>query len=144
MEREIATADDIERECLALPQVDIPLVHHFGPNIYMREITIPPETLVVGHKHRHEHMCLMMKGTLYVMDGDGEPHELVAPMIFTAPPGRKIGYAVDEVVFVNVFSTEVRDVDVIEEMFVEKSAAWADFDQARRLIEYAEDSEWRS
>jgi hypothetical protein len=50
-------------------------------------------------------------------------------MIFTAPPGRKVGYAPeDDVVFWNVFSNpdDERDLAVLEDRFIDKSAAWVE------------------
>lgn len=109
----------IDHDLLALPQVDCALVHHFGPGIYIREVTIPTGTIVVGHPHKAEHLCILMTGTLRVIDGHGEVRDLVGPYIFTAPPGRKIGFAVaGPVVFQNIFATEETDIDRLEELLV--------------------------
>jgi hypothetical protein len=110
-----------EIDLLALPQVDCNLVHHFGPGIYIREVTIPEGTLVLGHPHKAPHLCILMAGTLRVLDGEGEVRDLVAPYIFTAPAGRKVGFAVEgDVVFQNIFATEETDIDRLEEMLVDK------------------------
>lgn len=106
----------------ALPQVEVETVHHFGPGVYMREIRIPDGTLVVGHYHRHPHMCILMAGTLRLLDGEGEWREITAPMIFTAPAGRKVGMAVGgDVVFQNIFATDETDIDALEEALVDKT-----------------------
>lgn len=131
---ELTTVDDTEARMLDMPQVECPVAHHFGPGIYIREVTIPEGTLVVGHAHKAAHLCILMAGTLRVLDGEGEVRDLVAPFIFTAPPGRKVGYAVEgDVVFQNVFATEETDIDTLEEMLVEKSEAFLAAEDARLL-----------
>jgi hypothetical protein len=122
---------DAERQMLAAPQVEIPTFHYFGPGIYIREIAVPAGTLVIGHSHKAAHLCVLQKGRLAVIDGDGNPHEMVAPHIFTAPPGRKVGYAVDDVVFQNVFATEETDIEKLEEMLIEKSAVFLEHEMSR-------------
>ena len=130
----LPSPDTLEAEMLALPQVDCPQAHHFGPGIYMREVTIPEGTLVVGHAHRAPHMCILMAGTLRVIDGSGEMREMTAPFIFTAPAGRKVGYAVKgDVVFQNIHATDETDLDKLEAMFVEKSPAFLAAEEARLL-----------
>jgi hypothetical protein len=132
--------DWLEREALELPQVDCREQHHFGPGVYIREITIPAGTCVIGHAHRGEHLCVLQKGTLAVVDGSGEVRRITAPMIFTAPPGRKVGYAPeDDVVFWNVFPNpdDGRDLDAIEARLVDKSAAWVEHHRLKALEEAA-------
>lgn len=130
----LPSTDALEVEMLALPQVDCPMVHHFGPGIYMREVTIPEGVMALGHAHRHPHLCILMQGTLRVIDGAGEVREMVAPFIFTAPPGRKVGFAVKgPVVFQNIYATDETDVEKLEEMLLDKTEAGIAADEARRL-----------
>ena len=39
----------LEAVFLEQPQVDCPVVHRFGPGIYIREVTIPAGALSIGH-----------------------------------------------------------------------------------------------
>lgn len=131
---EKSAADEAERQMLDMPQVDCPLVHHFGPGIYLREVTIPEGTLVVGHSHRFPHMCILMAGTLRVLDSEGDVRDFTAPAIFTAPVGRKVLYAVEgDCVFQNVFATDETDVDRLEARLVDKSPAFLAAEEARML-----------
>jgi len=129
------TADRFEREALALPQVECPLVHHFGPGIYIREVTIPAGTFVVGHRHKQETLNILQSGRLVLMTDDGT-REMRGPYLFTSPPGRKVAYAATDVVFQNVFATEERDIAKLEAMFVEKSEQWLAHDEAQRLADF--------
>lgn len=135
------TSKDVSQRLNSLPnQREIPVVHHFGPGIYIREVTLPPGTMVLGHCHRYEHLCILQKGTLSVIDGTGS-RRLTAPMIFTGPPGSKLVYAHDEVVFQNVFATEETDIETLEDTLVDKTAT---DDNALLMLQLLEAPEWLS
>jgi quercetin dioxygenase-like cupin family protein len=129
----ISIADKLEPHMLQLPQVECPVVHHFGPGIYIREVTIPAGTFVAGHAHKHEHLNLLLSGEIKFLGEDGQLKTLKAPMIVISPPGRKIAYTVTETVWQNIHATEETDLQKLEEMFVEKSEAWISNDEAKRL-----------
>jgi quercetin dioxygenase-like cupin family protein len=118
--------DDLEEYLLSLdaPEDDCGLTHHFGPGIYIREVTFQPGQLILGHAHKHESLSIMLKGRLLLQTPDGDVREVVAPAMLLTPPGRKAAYAIEETVFQNVFATTETDPDKLEEMFVTKSAAW--------------------
>lgn len=128
---EIAVAtslDQIEAMMLAAPQIDCPVQHHFGPGLYMREAFLPAGTYIMGHAHKHESMNIMLKGKMAVIV-DGEAKVIEGPCIFTAQPGRKLAYIIEDTVFLNAYATNETDVDALEEMVVEKSDAWKDAQQ---------------
>ena len=101
------------------PQIQCEEKHHFGPNIYIKEVTMPAGSLIIGKHHRMEHLCNMMSGRMIVVDSDGNRSELIAPMTFMAKPGRKIAYIIETVRFQNIFSTDETDVEKLEHMLVE-------------------------
>ncbi len=118
--------DALERQLLAGPQVECPVAHHFGPGIYIREVTIPAGTLVIGHAHKGECLNIMLKGRLILRSPDGDQREVSAPLIMTTGPGRKVAYALEDTVWQNVFATEETDIARLEELFVDKSDGWLD------------------
>lgn len=120
--------DQIEAMMLAAPQIDCPVQHHFGPGLYMREAFLPAGTYIMGHAHKHESMNIMLKGKMAVIV-DGEAKVIEGPYIFTAGPGRKLAYIIEDTVFLNAYATNETDVDALEEMVVEKSDAWKDAQQ---------------
>lgn len=122
----LASMENAEKEMLQLPQVDCPVVHHFGPNICIREVFMPAGTLAIGHKQKFEHMNIMLRGKVMVVDDAGATQILSAPLIFVGKPGRKIGYVLEDMVWQNVYSTELKDVDAVEAAFLEKSENWQD------------------
>lgn len=121
-----ALADVIESRALTLLAVDCPVVHHFGPGVYMREVTLPAGSCIVGHHHRDAHMNIMLRGSLVLVDDDGSERHLVAPQTFTAPPGRKTAKVIEETVWLNIYPNvdECRDIDAIEARLFDKSAAF--------------------
>ena len=105
----------------AQPQIQCEEKHHFGPNIYIKEVTMPAGALIIGKHHRMEHLCNMVSGRMYILQDDGSKKELVAPMTFMAKPGRKVAYIVETVVFQNIYSTSETDIEKLENMFVDNS-----------------------
>lgn len=95
--------------------------HHFGPGLYIKEVTMPTGAVVVGKPHKVEHMCIMLSGKMILVNEAGERKELVAPMTFVAQPGRKVAYILETVVFQNVYATDETDVEKLENMFVDNS-----------------------
>jgi hypothetical protein len=105
---------------------DMPLIeceerHHFGPGIYIKEVTMPAGAVIVGKVHKVEHMCIMLTGRMILVQEDGTKTELVAPATFVAKPGRKVAYIIDTTVFQNIYATDETDVEKLENMFVDNS-----------------------
>jgi hypothetical protein len=105
----------------ARPQIECEEKHHFGPNIYIKEVTMPAGALIIGKHHRMEHLCNMVSGRMFILQEDGSKKELVAPMTFMAKPGRKVAYIVETVVFQNIYSTSETDIEKLENMCVDNS-----------------------
>lgn len=116
--------DLLEREFLKLPQVNCPVVHRFGPGIYIREVTVPAGSYAIGHAQRFEHMNVFLKGRVTVINDDGSKTELVAPMTFVGKPGRKIGYVHEDMVWQNIYATTETDIATLEATYLDKSDGW--------------------
>lgn len=134
--------DVLEREFLKYPQVDCPVVHRFGPGIYIREVTVPAGTLAIGHAQKFEHMNVFLKGRVTVINDDGSHTELVAPMTFVGKPGRKVGYVHEDMVWQNVYATDETDIATLEATYLDKSDGWQQCQLAREataLLTYEAD-----
>ncbi len=127
----------LEAKMLALPQVECPVVHHFGPGIYIREVTIPAGTLAIGHTQRLEHLNILLKGAVSMIGEDGQIKTLRAPLLFIGQPGRKFGYALEDTVWQNVYATEERDIETLETIFIDKSETWKAYAESAEQIEIA-------
>jgi hypothetical protein len=106
---------------LELPQVDCQTKHYFGPSIYIREVTMPAGSVIIGKPHRKEHMCVMLQGRMIIVDAQGNKKELVAPLTFVGGAGRKVAYILETTVFQNILATDETDIDVLENMLVDNT-----------------------
>lgn len=127
---------DLEKEMLEMPQADCPVAHHFGPGIYIREVTLPAGIFAVGHAQKYEHLNIMLTGKVAIVDGD-QVRVLEAPLIFTGKPGRKVGYVLETCVWQNVYATNETDIDTLEAHYLDKSKTWEAYDKEHSKIEHA-------
>lgn len=130
--RELLSLEQPEKTLLQLPQVECSVVHHFGPGVCIREVFMPAGTLAIGHKQRFEHLNVMLRGKVMIANDDGTTQILSAPVIFTGKAGRKIGYIMEDMVWQNIYPTDLKDAAAVEAFFVEKTEDWHD-DQASRF-----------
>lgn len=113
--------DNLANAMLQMPQTECPVVHRFGPGVYIREITIPTGNVIIGHYHKTEHLNIMLQGRMIVLNEDGSKTELKAPLTFMAKPGRKVAIILETVVFQNVFATNETDIETLESTYLDKS-----------------------
>lgn len=126
-----------------LEQPDFPLVHHFAPGAYGRQILLPADTLVVGKIHKHAHLNMIMQGRVSVLTEEG-PKTYTAPVVMVSKPGTKrVVYAHEETIWVTVHVTDSQDLEEIEEQIIAKTYEEFDALQAemRTLIEYVKPCE---
>ncbi len=121
----------LERKILALEQAEMPVIHRFSPGLYIREISMPAGTVAIGHRQKTEHLNVLLKGRVRMVNANGQIDELVAPMFFVAPPGQKLGYIVEDMVWQNIYATTETDIETLEAMFIEKDEVWQE-DVAKR------------
>jgi hypothetical protein len=124
----------LEAEFLKQPQADCPVVHRFGPGIYIREVTIPADTFSIGHRQTTTHLNIMLAGRVTMVNEDGSHTELAAPQTFVTGPGRKIGYIHETMVWQNVYATDETDVEKLEAIFLDKSATWQESQKNQQLL----------
>lgn len=108
------------------PQVGCEVTHHFGPGVYIRQVTVKAGVFAVSHRHRFPHTNLVLAGAIAMRQDDGPIYVVKAPHFYVAPPGRKMGLAIFDLVWVNVFATEETDVEKLEAHFFDKSPAFLD------------------
>jgi len=137
--------DELEAQFLGLPQVECPVVHHFGPGIYIREVTLPAGAVAIGHHQKHPHTNIMLTGSVVMPDGQGGNKVLKAPLIFTGQPGRKIGYVVALTIWQNVYPNpdDEHEIEVLEGRWLDKSEAWEAQAAATHLAEIEQHHEDR-
>jgi len=132
---DIQKLDQLEAAMLQMPQADCPVIHHFGPGIYMREVTLKAGTLAIGHAQKHEHLNVMLTGAVSMID-NGQVKVVKAPLIYVGKPGRKVGYVLEDTVWLNIYATDETDIEKLEEMFLDKSETFQLHQEAKLGIDY--------
>jgi len=125
--------DTLEAHMLPLPQAECPVVHHFGPGIYIREVHLPAGVLALGHSQKYEHLNIMLKGSVVMIKG-GKTEVLSAPAIFVGSPGRKFGYVLEDTVWQNVYATTETDIDILEATYLDKSQGFQDYEATNLVL----------
>jgi len=127
---------DVVGQMLGMEQADCPVTHHFGPNLYMREVNIAAGVFSIGHYQKTEHLNFLVKGRVLMMLDDGTVNEVSAPYIYTSKPGRKVGLILEDMTWFNIYSTNETNIDVLESTYLDKAKEWGDSDFINKQLEY--------
>ena len=125
----------LARELLEHPTVECEVNHFFGHQTYVRELEIPPGTVIVGHKHKYKCVNIMLTGKMRLMVG-GEVKDLEAPQILVSEAGsQKVALILETVRWVTCHQNPTDEVDItrVEEALFEPSPALLEKEQERRL-----------
>ena len=117
-----------------IEETEMPLIHHFSDGVYMREIFIPKDTLIVGKIHRHAHLNFMSSGSATVLTKDGAEY-IKGPKTMLSSAGTKRAlYTHEDTVWTTVHHnpTNTHDIEEIEEFTICK-----DYSEFPLLIEEA-------
>ena len=123
----------LAKAMIDLPQCPCPVIHRFGPGVYIREASYPKGSIIIGQKHVGEHINMLLKGKINVFDGEGNVLTLEAPHMFVAPPGSKIGYALEDVVWQNIYATTETDIEKIEATIFEAPEFYNNYNDQKLL-----------
>lgn len=92
-----------------------PLIHHFAPGMYGREILVPAGAVVIGKIHKEAHLNVLSHGTCMVYTEQEGVLTLKAPYTFTSKPGAKRAVlALTDVVWTTIHRTDSTDLAEIE------------------------------
>lgn len=100
-----------------------PLNHTFSDGIYVREIFIPADTMLVGKIHKHDHPNFLMSGKVLVVTENGM-EELEGPMSMISPAGTKrVVHAITDTVWITVHlnPTNTQDLALLEKEVIADS-----------------------
>lgn len=116
----------LETAMLKKEQVDCPVMHRFGPGIYIREVHLPAGALVIGHHQNTRHTNLVLRGKVKMLNADGTSRIVEAPHFEVMEPGRKVGVVIEDIVWQNIYATEETDIEALELMYLTKSPAYTE------------------
>lgn len=112
----------LENAVARLPQVECPTRHHFGPGVYMREMTVPKGVTATGAVHKTEHLTIVVGHCLLTTD-DGVVEFAGYHVISSKPGAKRAIYALEETIVTTVHPTEETDLDKLCELLTESKPA---------------------
>lgn len=116
-----AAIQHLEDTMLAMPQIEIPTEHSFGPGFYARTITVPAGATLTGKVHSTEHIFMVIKGDITLVTEHGRKR-VQGPFQAVCQPGTKrVGYAHTDTVCTNIHITDETDLAALELLLIDNS-----------------------
>jgi hypothetical protein len=94
----------------------IPIRHFFMDGVYIREMTMRKDTVVIGAIHKHLHMCFLLTGKITVTNEE-ETVDHIAPCFIISTPGiKRVLYAQEDSIWYNTHKnpSDTEDVGELE------------------------------
>jgi hypothetical protein len=92
----------------------IPIRHFFMDGVYIREMTMYKDTVVIGAIHKHLHMCFLLSGKIIVANEE-EVIVHTAPCFIVSTPGiKRVLYAEEDSVWYNTHKNPSNTEDIGE------------------------------
>lgn len=95
-------------------QQNADIIHRIGPGMYIREMSMKKGTFAIGEDHQIPSQNIMLKGKVRMLNPDRSVTDITAPAQFTGVGGRKVGYFLEDTVWLNIFATNETDIEKIE------------------------------
>lgn len=101
---------------LGEPMPDCKLKHIFSDGIYVREVTMPAGSLIVGRIHTTEHLNEVISGECQIFTADEELVIRKGGDIFTSKAGvQKVGLCITDVVWRTIHATNETNIEKLEQ-----------------------------
>jgi len=94
--------------------------HTFADGIYVRQMDMKKDTVVVGAIHKHLHVWFLLVGDVTIATED-TTEDYIAPCYIVSTPGvKRVIYSNEDSIFVNVHKnpTNTKDLDKLEKEIV--------------------------
>lgn len=109
---------ELEEDFKQLDTVQLEERHTFAENMYIRELHIPKGVMLIGKRHRHKTMNMLVKGKMTIYD-EHNTFDIEAPFYAESEAmTKKAGYAHEDSVFLNIHITNETDLDKLEKEFI--------------------------
>ena len=102
---------------------EFPLKHSFGDQLYIREMSMKKDSIVVGAIHNHLHVWFLLTGKLTIAT-ELSKEDYIAPCYVLSTPGvKRVIYAQEDSIFVNIHKnpSNTQDLDKLEDEIVSKN-----------------------
>jgi hypothetical protein len=114
-----ATVEKLQQAMATMPQARLNTRHWFADGMYCREMDWPAGVTIVGKVHKREHLFILLKGEATFSTAEGMQRVRAPCVIVGTPNTKRIGYAHEDSVCLNVHRTDQRDLDLIEIELIE-------------------------
>jgi len=97
-----------------------PLKHTFTDGVYIRQMSMRKDSVVVGKIHKHNHVWFLLTGMISVVD-ENNTVDHIAPCYVEAPAGSKrMIYAHEDSIWVNIHAnpTGTQDLEELESLII--------------------------
>lgn len=97
-----------------------PLEHHFTPGLYVRQITIPAGTTLVGKIHRESHPIFLLSGKMVLCTEDGD-RVLEGPQMLISKAGdQRAAFTITDVVWITVHAnpSDTQELHELERLII--------------------------
>lgn len=99
-----------------LIELEDQLEHYHPEGLYGRKQALNAGSFEVGKVHKKESLTMVLKGTLVVVDEEGNRITHTAPDIWITPVGtQRVIYAVTDAEWIGVWPTNLKTIDEIEQ-----------------------------
>jgi len=108
-----------------------PLKHTFADGVYVRQMSIPKDTAVVGKIHKRDHIWFLLEGCISVAT-ENKIEEYEAPCYVASTGGSKrVILAIEDSIFINIHPNPSNTQDLIE---LEKYNVALDYEEYEQYI----------
>ena len=97
-----------------------PIKHTFADGVYVRQMDMKKDTVVVGAIHKHLHVWFLLVGDVTIATED-TTEDYIAPCYIVSTPGvKRVIYSNEDSIFVNIHKnpTNTKDLDKLEKEIV--------------------------
>lgn len=97
-----------------------PIKHAFADGVYIRQMDMKKDTVVVGAIHKHLHVWFLLVGDVTIATED-TTEDYIAPCYIVSTPGvKRVIYSNEDSIFVNIHKnpTNTKDLDKLEKEIV--------------------------
>ena len=100
-----------------------PLKHSFADGIYIRQMGMKKDSVVVGAIHNHLHAWFLLTGEITVITEKKKEHFLAPCYVVSTPGVKRVIYANKESIFVNIHKnpSNTEDLNKLEADIVSKN-----------------------
>jgi len=98
----------------------VPIRHFFMDGVYVREMTMYKDTVVIGAIHKHLHMCFLLTGKITVTNEEGTIDHIAPCFIVSTPGIKRVLYAHEDSIWYNTHKnpSDTEDVGELEKDIV--------------------------